>query len=165
MQNPYNYTFEEEKRTYQFITKNDITYSVAFLEDETLNSVSTTDIEITNVYQVIIVKVSDEIEPLDSLVRLTIDNIINDFFKSRENSLIYVCSHEQDKDQIRSLVFERWYQSSQHKDVITKIDNIIPMDDNSTLYTSLLYHNDNPNINYILTSFNEIEEALNKEEE
>ncbi|QNK78098.1 hypothetical protein H7F37_03165 [Winogradskyella sp. PAMC22761] len=97
-------------------------------------------------------------------MRLTIDNIINDFFKSRENSLIYVCSNEQDKNQIRSLVFERWYQYSQHKDVITKIDSIIPMDDNSILYTSLLYHNENPNITYILTSFNEIEDALDKDD-
>jgi len=68
------------------------------------------------------------------------------------------------KDKVRYRVFERWYQNSEHKAIITKVDNIIPLDDDSVIYTSLLYHNDNPNVNYILTTFDEIEDALNKEE-
>ena len=164
MRSPYNYSFNDHTRTYQFITKNDITYRVAFLEDSTLTTVSTSGIEFDNVYQVVIDKVSDQVEPFDYQVFLTIDTIINDFFANIENALIYVCSDNEGKDQIRNRVFERWYQNSQHKTTITKVDNTIILDETNVLYTSLLYHNDNPNINYILTTFDEIEDALNKEE-
>lgn len=164
MRSPYNYSFDYDTGTYQFITKNDIFYRVAFLEDNTLTTVSTSGIEFNNVYQVVIEKVSEQLEPLDSQVFLTIDTIINDFFSNIENALIYVCSDDMGKDKVRYQVFERWYHYSEHKDIITKVDNIIPLDADNVIYTSLLYHNDNPNVNYILKTFDEIEDALNKED-
>jgi len=87
--NPYNYSFDDETGTYQFTTKNDIIYRVAFLEDSTLTTVSSTGMEFNNVYQVVVEKVSEQLEPLDSQVFLTIDTIISDFFSNIENALIY----------------------------------------------------------------------------
>jgi hypothetical protein len=101
--NLYNYTFNEVTGTYNFTTKNDIEYKVVFIIDETLDSVSENPIE--NVYQVIIEKVSDAIEPLDSAVGRTIDDIIKSFFENAQNSLIYICSEVEEKAEIRFNVF------------------------------------------------------------
>ncbi|UOB16815.1 hypothetical protein [Abyssalbus ytuae] len=68
MRNPYNYFFHHDTGTYQFITKNNITYRVAFIEDSTLTTVSTTGMTFDSIYQVVIEKISDELEPLDARV-------------------------------------------------------------------------------------------------
>ncbi|MCD8417060.1 hypothetical protein J2Q11_01340 [Tenacibaculum finnmarkense genomovar finnmarkense] len=164
MRDPYRYSFEDTSGTYQFTTKNNIIYSVAFIEDSTLNSVSSTSIEFENMYQIIIEKLTEELESFDSQVFLTIDLIISDFFKSIQNALIYICSDDKGKDSKRFNAFNRWYEKSKHKGYITKIDNVIKFEETASLiYTSLLYHNDNPNINSILYTFNEIEEVINPE--
>ncbi|MCZ8144273.1 DUF6169 family protein [Flavobacterium sp.] len=162
MPNRYSYTFNEDTSTYNFTTKNNIEYKVVFIIDETLDSVSENAIE--NVYQVIIEKVSDAIEPFDSAVGRTIDNIIKSFFENAQNSLIYICSEDEEKAEIRFNVFDRWYLNSTFNKFVTKIDNVINFEVNGEtylLYTSLLYHNDNPNIEYVLTAYNSIEEVLN----
>ena len=161
MPNLYNYTFNEVTSTYNFTTKNNIEYKVVFIIDETLDSVSEDTIE--NVYQVIIEKVSDTIEPFDSAVGRTIDDIIKSFFENAQNSLIYICSEDEEKAEIRFNVFDRWYLNSTFNEFVTKIDNVINFEANGEvylLYTSLLYHNDNPNIEYVLTAYNSIEEVL-----
>ncbi|WP_297518308.1 hypothetical protein, partial [Flavobacterium sp.] len=60
--------------------------------------------------------------------------------------------------------FDRWYLNSTFNEFVTKIDNVINCEANGEaylLYTSLLYHNDNPNIEYVVTAYNSIEEVLN----
>ncbi|SEC65103.1 hypothetical protein SAMN04489761_3400 [Tenacibaculum sp. MAR_2009_124] len=164
MQTPYNYLFDNTSKTYQFTTKNDIVYKVAFIEDSTLNSISSSGMEFENMYQIIIDKVTDVVEPLDFKVSLTIDLIISNFFKTIENALIYICSEDNGKETKRYNAFNRWYENSKRKQIITKIDNVLEFDETtSVIYTSLLYHNNNPNIKYILTAFNEIKEVINEE--
>lgn len=163
MQDPYKYFFDENSETYRFETKNNIVYSVAFLVDETLNSVSTSGFVFDNIYQIIIEKITDTLEPLDTRVFSTIDLIISVFFKTIENALIYVCSTDNNKELKRLNVFNRWYQNSQHREYINKIDNALKFTETSTIvYTSILYHNNNPNVKYIVETFNQIEETINK---
>ena len=66
MLSPYNYVFDNITITYNFTTKNDIIYRIAFIVDETFSAISGK--EIPNVYQLIIEKASDDIEPFDSNV-------------------------------------------------------------------------------------------------
>ena len=88
MPNQYNYTYNKATSTYNFITKNDIEYKIVFIVDESLDSAS--EVHIENVYQIIIEKITDKIEPFDALVSKTIENIINAFFTNVQNSLIYI---------------------------------------------------------------------------
>ena len=90
MPNPYKYFFNEETQTYQFITKNDFTYSIAFIEDGTLDSLSNDNIELKDIYQIVIEKVEDTKEPLDANVSCTINQIIFDFFTNFQNVIIYI---------------------------------------------------------------------------
>lgn len=162
MPNPYNYSFNEATRTYTFTTKNDIEYQIVFIVDETLDIAS--DVHIGNVYQIIIEKITDKTEPFDGLVSKTIENVITDFFVNVQNSLIYVCSENDEKAETRFNVFNRWYKKSRLESV-TKVDNIIKCEsegDIYVIYTSLLYHKENPNVGHILEAYRKIESILNE---
>lgn len=162
LQNPYNYSFDENSEFYTFTTKNNIVYIVAFIIDHTLDTISTTQFD--NIYQVIIEKKTDLIEPFDSQVSLTIDKIMSDFFINIENALIYICSDSNGKELKRFKTFNRWYDNSKYKDTIIKVDKTISFAEiDNVYYTSLLYHSSNPNINYILTTFNGLNDYLNTE--
>lgn len=132
MPSPYNYFFDEVTSTYSFTTKNNIEYKIVFIVDETLDIAS--EIHIENIYQIVIEKITDGIEPLDILVSKTIQNIITAFFENIKNSLIYVCSENDEKAETRFNVFNRWYKKSMMESV-TKVDNIINCESEGTLYT------------------------------
>ena len=161
MPNQYNYTFNEATSTYNFTTKNDIEYKIVFIVDETLDVAS--EVHIENIYQIIIEKITTKIEPFDVLVSKTIENIITTFFVNVQNSLIYVCSENDEKAETRFNVFNRWYKNSTLESV-TKVDNIINCESEGniyTIYTSLLYQNENPNVESILEAYHKIENILN----
>jgi hypothetical protein len=158
----YNYTFNEVTNTYNFSTKNNIEYKIIFIVDDTLDSIS--DIAIENVYQVIIEKISDAKEPFDSTVSRTIEDIIISFFANVQNALIYVCSEEDEKAELRFNLFDRWYRNSTLTETVTKVDNVVNCESNGTnylIYTSLLYHNKNANLDCILKAYKSIEDVLN----
>lgn len=159
MPSPYKYFFNEDTQTYQFITQNDFTYSIAFLEDATLDSLSSDNIELKDIYQIVIEKVEDTKEPFDANVSCTINQIIFDFFSNFQNVIIYICSDDDKKEVQRFNAFNRWYQNSNHKDMIEKIDNVIDLKEKK-LYTSLMIHKENNEIENIIDTFNEIETAL-----
>ena len=163
MQNHYNYVFDDITNTYNFTTKNSILYRVAFIVDETFSAISGE--EIPNIFQIIVEKANDEIEPYDSKVSKTIENIIERFFIRIENSLVYVCSDEDEKAKLRYDVFERWYKKSEFRENVIKIDNILNINVTSTethkLYTSFMFHKSNSNYEKLLEIYSRIEEVLN----
>ena len=162
MPNPYKYQFELASNIYKFTTKNSVEYRIAFVIDETFSAIS--GIEINNIYQIIIERVTDGAERFDSLVSLTIKNIVQEFFQNSENSMIYICDDSDNKGITRFNTFERWYWSSQMSEYIVKVDNIIKCNSENqifTLYTSLLFHKNNINKKTILEVYNAIEEILN----
>ncbi len=165
MQNHYNYTFDAITNTYNFITKNCILYRVAFIVDETFSVISNENIP--NVFQLVVEKANEEIEPFDSFVSRTIENIIEAFFRNIENSLVYVCSDNDDKALKRFKIFDRWYKNSQYKNSVEKYDNLITVSFNNKkpqlIYTSLLFHKDNANYKKLINIYEQIEQVLNSE--
>ena len=165
MQNHYNYVFDNITNTYNFTTKNNILYRVAFVVDETFSTISGE--EIPNVFQIVIEKANEEIEPLDSKVSRTIEDIVERFFIRIENSLIYVCYDLDQKSKTSYDVFDRWYKKSNSRANIIKIDKIIEIAQTDyeiqRLYTAFMFHKKNPNYEKLITIYNRIEEVLNSE--
>lgn len=165
MQNHYNYVFDDITNTYNFTTKNNILYRVAFIVDETFSAISGE--EIPNIFQLVIEKATDELEPYDAEVAKTIEDLVERFFYRVENSLIYVCSDDNEKAKQRHKIFDRWYRKSEYKDSVMKIDNIIviTIDEQNIqkFYTSFMFHRDNPAYGKMIEIYNQIEEALNRD--
>lgn len=161
MRNHYNYSFDNITNTYNFTTKNNILYRVAFVVDETFSVISNE--EILNIFQLVIDKASDELEPYDA----NIEDIVERFFHNALNSIIYVCSDEDSRAKTRFKVFDRWYKKSEYKEIIVKIDNIIQFKISETeiqkLYTSFMFHQNNPNHKKLLEVYSQIEKTLNEE--
>lgn len=161
----YNYAFDNITNTYNFTTKNNILYRVAFVVDETFSAISNE--EIPNVFQLIIDKASDELEPYDAKVSRTIEDIVERFFHNALNSMIYICSDENDKAKTRFKVFDRWYKKSEYKSFIVKIDNIIQFKISETetqkMYSSFMFHQNNPTHQKLVEIYNQIEKTLNEE--
>ena len=163
MASPYNFSYSSNSGIYHFTTKNNITYHIVFIEDETLNSVSSSDLHFKNIFQVIIDKKIDGIEHFDTSVSCTIKEILIEFFQNKENTLIYVCSDEAKKAELRFKAFNRWYINSSQKGVISKTDNIIVLGEEK-IYSSLLLHKENPSYWDILETFQQIEAVLNNKD-
>lgn len=165
MQNQYDYVFDKITNTYNFVTKHHILYRIAFVVDHTFSTISGEDIP--NIFQLVVEKVNDEIEPFDSTVSQTIEDIVERFFRKVENSLIYVCSDSRDKAEIRHKVFDRWYKKSKYNEFIVKKDNIITVDigdlEPLKIYTSFMFHKLNSNYEKLVAIYNQIERALNEE--
>lgn len=162
----YNYTFNSDSGYYSFFTKRQIEYRVAFYEDFTLESCIGKDKALGNVYQITIDKIGTEPALYDKMVSETIKNIVIAFFESVQNALIYICDDNDKKAFQRFSAFDRWYNNSSMTDQITKLNNVIKFDsDNETikLYTSLMFHKNNSNIENIQIAFNNIRYALNGE--
>ena len=165
MQSHYNYVFDEITNTYNFVTKNEILYRIAFIIDETFSTISGE--EISNIFQLIVEKSNDEIEPYDSKVSKTIEHLIERFFQKIENSLIYICSDDNEKAEKRHEIFNRWYKKSKYKEVIIKIGNIISVtiseNEKQKLYTSFMFHKQNSNFEKLLEIYSQLEKVLNEE--
>lgn len=161
----YNYVFDSTTNTYNFTTKNNICYRVSFVVDQTFSTLSGQ--EISGVYQLVVEKVTEELEPLDSKVSKTIESIVAKFFQNIHNSLIYVCSEEGEKAEARYKVFSRWYNTSVYRETIMKIDNIIKVeigeDAPCILYTSFMFYKQNRDFEKLLEIYNTIEAVLNSE--
>lgn len=165
MRTHYNYSFDNITNTYNFTTKNNILYRVAFVVDETFSTISNE--EIPNVFQLVIDKATDELEPYDAKVSRTIEDIVVRFFKNVLNSMIYICSDEDNKAKTRFKVFDRWYKKSEYKSIIEKIDTIIQYKISETvtqkMYTSFMFHQDNPSHQKLVEIYSQIEKILNEE--
>ena len=162
--NHYKYSFNTVTNSYDFTTKNQIIYKVSFIEDETLNAITSTN-NFNNIFQIVIEKYTDELAPFDTRVSKTVEQIISAFFESKHNALLYVCSNDDSKSKIRFEAFHRWYNKSDQKSVIIKLDNILNFDsDNctSTLYTSILYHIENPQADILHEVFNNLQNNLSE---
>lgn len=167
MQNHYNYVFDEITRTYNFTTNNNVLYRVAFIRDETFSTISGKDF--SNIFQIIVEKANDVVEPFDPKVSKTIENIIEKFFEKIENALVYVCDDYDKKAILRFEIFNRWYKNSKLKRSVMKIDKIIQFQDEGLLvdkiYTSFMFHKDNSEYEKLIEIYNKIEDALNDKDE
>lgn len=165
-QNRYNYVFDGTTTTYNFTTKNNICYRVSFVVDQTFSTL--TGQEISGIYQLVIEKVTEGLEPLDSKVSKTIESIVAKFFQNIHNSLVYVCSEEGKKAEIRHKAFSRWYKSSVYRETIVKIDNVIKVDIGEDapciLYTSFMFHRRNADFERLIDIYKKIESVLNTED-
>jgi len=137
---------------------------MVFVVDETFSTISGE--EIPNVYQVVVEKVTDEIEPFDIRVSKTITHLIESFFKNEQNSLLYICDEKGNKAEQRFKVFDRWYRNSQIIDSVIKRDNVLKIKVSETeekiIYTSFLFHLRNKDYKKLIKIYDLIEDTLNE---
>lgn len=100
---PYQVEPTEQNGFYQFFTDGGVHYSVGFMEDDVLLS--------KNSYQLIIANINNHKSPRDRKVRDTIVSIVDEFFRCNNSTLLYICETDDNKQRMRSRLFEYWFST------------------------------------------------------
>lgn len=150
------YTVEQTSNTgfYQFFTETGVHYSVGFMKEDLLLTKDS--------YQLIIANVNNHKSPRDKRVRDTIVAIIDEFFNQNNSTLLYICDTGDNKQQMRSRLFEYWFSTYQYKTFFTMISSTVMDIDGTINFATLILRNDNPFLSEIITEFTESIQLLNQ---
>ena len=131
----------------RFITDFGIHYSVSFnKEDIVLGECET--------YQLIIRKIDEIRSKHDPKVEKTILAIIDEFFKSNLEILLYMCDTSDGRESIRNRLFISWFEKYANKERFT-ICKAFTSVEGQGLFIGIIVENRNPKIYDIITDLNE----------
>ena len=95
--------------------------------------------------------------PHDERIADTICSIIERIFVNDRNAVIIVCDSTDHHEQGRNRLFQQWYARLNNKS-ISKVDKQYQSED-CDIYSSLLIHLDNPDLEEITFAFNQLAET------
>lgn len=142
---------------FRFFTDSGIHYSVGFMEDDILLSKDS--------YQLIIANINNHKSPRDYKVRDTILSIVDEFFNTNNSTLLYICETGDNKQRMRSRLFEYWFSTYTRKSQFTTISSSIIDDEGVVNYATIILRNDNPCLSEIISEFTESIQALSQKPE
>lgn len=92
--------------------------------------------------------------PGDSKVAITIKTIINGFFQSNPNVLLYICDTANEQQAERNRLFLRWFNAYNREKEFT-IKTEIVRDEGVDNYVSVIVQMHNPRLKAIIQEFDE----------
>lgn len=150
----YHIVRNEQDGFFHFFTDGGVHYSVGFIEDDILLSKES--------YQLIIANLNNRKSMRDKKVRNTIIAIIDEFFNCNNSTLLYICETGDNRQGLRSRLFEYWFSTYNQKALFTTLSSSVVDDEGIINYASIILRNDNPFLTEIISEFSESIQALNK---
>jgi hypothetical protein len=149
---PYEITLSDS----DFIFKTDlgVHYRISFEEEDIILGGCT-------VYQFILQNVEHLRLPHDPKVELTVLAIINEFFRSNQDVLLYICDTSDGKEEIRNRLFLRWFDKHATPGRFT-ICTAKAKVEHETIYAAIIVENTNPKLSAITSDFEKTAEILSK---
>lgn len=147
---PYDITLSEAGLIFQ--TDNGIHYRVSFEEEDFVFGSCKT-------YQFILYKVENIHTPHDPKIEETVLAIINEFFRSNQHILLYVCDTSDGKENGRNRLFLRWFERHAAHERYTICTANAKVED-ETIYIAIIVDNQNPYLEIITKEFEETANAL-----
>ena len=137
------YTVWQEDDEWHFTSYYGIQFSIGFEEVEGTP---------VSAYWFNLINRSHKSSPNDKNVQKTIVCIIEEFFRTNPDILLYLCDSANDQQEVRSRLFLRWFDTYAQKDKFT-IRTAVLSDEGVSDYVAMIVQNNNPNIEYILQFF------------
>lgn len=144
----------EEDLFFQFCTDSGVHYSVGFLVDDALLE--------SESYQLIVANLNSYKSPRDRKVRDTIIAIVDEFFYVNNAALIYLCETADNKQRMRSRLFEYWFSTYAQKARFTTMSSSIIDKEGVVNFVTLIVRNDNPHLIEIVAEFTTSIQLLNQ---
>ena len=139
---PYKVEFKSGE--YVFETDYDIRYSVWFEQDPVT--------EATPAYWFNLTNRSQKASPNDTKIRNTIIFIIEEFFRSNPDILLYMCDNADEQQAMRSRLFLRWFNAyGQQAEFYTRTEMI--KDGNEENYIAIIIKRSHPRFVEIIDIF------------
>lgn len=142
---PYE-VWQSSQGNFNFQTDYDVLYRISFRIEQTIWE--------DGAYEFSIINQNQKASPNDKKVRDTIFVIIEEFFESNPDILLYQCETGDNRQDMRDRLFLRWFKEyeNSHKFYI-KVSTIIA--EKVTNYTAVIVQNDNPQLDTIIKDFDE----------
>ena len=147
---PYDITLSEEG--FIFHTDSGIHYRVSFDEEDIVLGGCRT-------YQLILQKVERAHAPHDPKIEETVLAIINEFFRSNQHVLLYVCDTSDGREGSRNRLFLRWFEHHSAHGRFTICTANATIED-EMVYIAIIVDNNNPQLQAITHDFDETAKAL-----
>jgi hypothetical protein len=144
---PYEVSRGETVFSYCFTTDYNVDYSIDFIEDDLISS--------NESYQLIIANLNNKKSPKDNKIKDTLLAIVEEFFNKNISTLLYICETGDNKQSMRSRLFEYWFSSYSHKAIYTMLSSSIVDEEGVINYATLIIRNDNPKLVQVITEFSE----------
>ncbi|QMW00528.1 DUF6169 family protein [Spirosoma foliorum] len=146
-----------EQNAYFFSTDNDIAYQVKFVPSNYLFA-ARAELQIQAFEMSISVAQHNTGGrlPADQLISPTIAAIFFDFFRTRDQVVVYVCDTSDKRQSARARKFDAWFYSYGHSH-LAKLNKIIPDRDRFT-FISMILHDQHPYRSQVAEAFFELGE-------
>lgn len=145
------YVMLSPKGNYIFETEHGIHYSISFEEESPFGGCDT--------YQFIIDKIDKVRSPHDPEIEQTILVIIDEFFCSHLNVLLYICDTSDGREAKRNRLFLSWFDKHAEPNRFT-IRTANAMVEGEGFYAAIIVENRNPLLEAIISEFVQTAEVL-----
>jgi hypothetical protein len=146
---PYPFQFiGGVSNTYGFITSSKASFEIKFKPSGYLFGDEVPFADYT--YEFVILSLNDDYVKFnpDSRISATVSEIVYDFFKLKERTVIYICENRDGRGKARDRKFNHWF-SLYNRLFLVKMDFVLGYETNPYL-TSLIIRIDNPYMDEIL---------------
>ena len=139
---PYKVWLDNED--FKFMTDYGITYRIAFIPNQ--------DIWKNGAYEFGIINEDCKNSPNDSKVRATIQCIIEEFFLTNPNILLYQCETGDNRQAMRARLFTKWFNEYDKRDSFAVKVSVL-RDEEVDNYIAIIVQKSNPNLKKIMQTF------------
>ena len=133
--------------SYKFLTDYGVQYRIEFVENNNIW-------EDEKAYEFAILNENKKISPNDSKVKETIQCIIEEFFLTNPDILLYQCETGDSRQAMRARLFTRWFNEFDKRDRFYVKVSIL-RDEEVDNYIAIIVQKSNPKLNDILRDFDE----------
>ncbi len=160
LNSPYKVFLNSDNHTYHFVTQNGIKYITYFTDaDEYFDNFELK----SNIYVFGFdrSRVNENSNVYDESIKVTIIAIIKNFFKNKQNVLIFVADINEDKHRARHRLFNNWKNEFDNLSEFEKYDVEI-VTEGEIFYASMIIDKNNPNKSDYKKHFFDESSNLNK---
>ncbi len=151
---PYKATHAATEGFYEFTTDYGVIYSVGFMADDSIIS--------QNAYQFIITNANNRPSPKDEKVKEAIIVMIDEFFNTDKNVLLYICETGDGKQAMRNRLFQYWFSQYEKKEEYTFLSSSVIDEEGVVNYATIIVKNSNPYLADAVREFTETIQMFNR---
>lgn len=142
---PYAVTPTGQAGFFQFVTDFGVSYRMGFLPSDLL--------ETENTYEFVLANLNNRKSPNDPKLKQTILTLIYSFFQLSDSILLYLCETGDDRQSLRSRLFESWFKSSSRQTEFLFLSATVADEDGVLNYIAVILRRDHPDLPHIKAEF------------
>lgn len=140
---PYKVEYDLKTGLYKLASDYDVSFSVAFEENDLLQSGES--------YQFALTNYEGKKSPRDIKVRDTVLSIIEEFFSKNEAALLYICETGDGLQKMRNRLFHFWFGVYAEHDEFLFLPQVVYDEEGNENFAALILRRDNPKFNDLVT--------------